>query len=111
MPEVLFQTYIYRLVNKLVAKTLPWSQKRNAKEVVAFAAFNHFQQEVHMKRTKNPTLTAGRYSSSIRRSLQRFGRIPLEKEWVKFCEFMKTCMREERERELLLDLAVPLEII
>ena len=27
LPEVLFQTYIYRLVNKLVAKMLPWSQK------------------------------------------------------------------------------------
>ena len=58
MPEVLFQTYIYRLVNKLVAKTLPWSQKRNAAGVAAFAAFNHFWQEVHVKRTRNPNLTA-----------------------------------------------------
>ena len=29
---------------------------------------------------------------------KRFGWIPIEMEWVKFFEFMKTCMREEREK-------------
>ena len=43
---------------ELVAETLPWSQKRNPAGVAAFAAFNHLQQEVHMKRTRDPNLTA-----------------------------------------------------
>ena len=47
---------------ELVAETLPWSQKRNATGVAAgvaaFVAFNHLQQEVHMKRTRDPNLTA-----------------------------------------------------
>ena len=42
---------------ELVAETLPWSQKRNAAGVAAFAAFNHLQQEVHIRRTRDPNLT------------------------------------------------------
>ena len=30
-------------------------------------------------------------------TFQRFGGIPTDSEWAKFREFMKTCMREERE--------------
>ena len=54
---------------ELVAETLPWSQKRNATGVAAgvaaFVAFNHLQQEVHMKRTRDPNLTAPRISTSL----------------------------------------------
>ena len=42
---------------ELVAETQPWSQKRNAAGVAAFAAFNHLQQEVHIRRTRDPNLT------------------------------------------------------
>ena len=45
---------------ELVVETLPWSQKRNTTGVANFAAFNHFRQEVHVRRTRNPTLTTGR---------------------------------------------------
>ena len=38
---------------ELVVETLPWSQKRNATGVVAFAAFIHLRQEVHVRRTRD----------------------------------------------------------
>ena len=133
---------------ELVAETLPWSQKRNAAGVAAFAAFIHLRQEVHVRRTRDPTLTApftdnetlqNFYFTNIFReadngtkyyrrqmfeqhkeltpeelpevlfqtyiyrlvnkklTFQRFGGIPTDSEWAKFREFMKTCMREERE--------------
>ena len=43
---------------ELVAEKLPWALKRNAAGLVAFAAFIHLRQEVHVKRTLVPGLAA-----------------------------------------------------
>ena len=37
---------------------LPWNQKRNAAGVAAFTAFINLRQDVHVKRTLEPSLTA-----------------------------------------------------
>ena len=42
---------------ELVAEILPWNQKRNGAGVAAFAAFINLRQDVHVRRTLEPSLT------------------------------------------------------
>ena len=74
---------------------LPWNQKRNAAGVAAFTAFINLRQDVHVKRTLEPSLTA---PFTDNKTLQNFYFTNIFREVDNGTKYYRSQMLEQHEK-------------